>query len=304
MQMRLLKRLKLLKNLVAGFPLLIASILIFANPISAQTSLNPSQPFGFSTISIVFQNLQFSGTLDYLRIYWNTSYIGTAPLSMGVKCYLNCNPLAESCDTRNDGQNCTYVGPPGPAVCSIQPVTYNYPLDSGNLAVCIFYNPSYPSVQYKKSDGTYPSATIKPIDFQLFISQNFTVTVGRQFSMPISVKNVGVFTDSYNINTNTTFNTENLVDLDPKTTNVTVGPLTGNSFGNYPETFSSLAKILVKSTESPINIIITANSTTNNTVYRDRLVQIRAGMSSLPDFGLLGLMQIILLAAAILFLKL
>jgi len=293
-----------MKFFIAAFPLAVAFLflIIFSNPVSAQTSLNPSKPFGFSSTSIVFQDLQFSGTLDYLRIYWNTSYMGAAPPSIGVKCYLNCNPLAESCDTRNDGQNCTYVGPPGPAVCSIQPVVYNYPLDSGNLAVCIFYNPSYPSVQYKKSDGTYPNATIKPIDFQLFISQNFTVTVGHQFSMPINVKNVGVFTDSYSINT--TSNTENLVDLDPKTANVTVGPLTGNSFGNYPETFSSVAKILVKSTESQINIFVNVTSVVNNTVYRDSLIRIRAGMSSLPDFGLLGLMQIILLAAAILFLKL
>jgi hypothetical protein len=275
----------------------------FTTTTFAQTPLQPGQTH-FSTVSIVFQDFQLSGNLDFLRIYWNTSYIGEELYQIGVKCYLNCQPVDEKCVEEHWEYNCTYLGPPGPGVCSIQPVEfgYLYPLDADNFVVCIFYNPIQPSVEYKLQDGTYPEKVFKPIDFILFLSQNFTVTVGQQFSMPINVKNVGIFTDSYNINV--TGIPENLVDIANETANVTIGPLTGKSFGNFPETFSSIAKIFVKSTESSINIIVTANSTTDNAIYRRQFLQIRAGVSSLPDFGLLGIIQIILLAAAILFLKL
>jgi hypothetical protein len=97
-----------------------------------------------------FKDLEFSGDLNYLRVYWNTTYLGEAPQQIGVKCYFNCNPLTDPNKCVGQ-QNCTYLGPPGPAVCSIQPVTYNSPLDADNLAVCIFYNPAQPSVEYKKA---------------------------------------------------------------------------------------------------------------------------------------------------------
>ena len=284
-------------KLLAALVLFIPAVLLFPTLTSAATVLNPGSTI-FSTASIVFQGLQVSGSLDYLRVYWDASYLSKlGPL--GVTCYLNCNPLEEVCIGR---QNCTYIGPAGPALCSIQPVSYAYPLDTPQNATCIFYDPSKPEVEYLKYDLTYPNTTFKPLDFILYISQNFTVNLEKQFSMQINVKNVGVFIDNFTIRVNP--NPANLVNLDERTRFVTVGPLTGNSYGNIPETFASIAKMRVLSTVTPINIIVQANSTTNNTVFRQQVVQIRAGVSSLPDFGLFGLMQIIIVAGLILFLKL
>jgi len=279
--------------------ILFFSLLAFIPTSYAQTTLRSGQT-SFSTVSIVFSNLQFSGDLNSLRIYWNTTFItGTIP-QIGVKCYLNCNPLSQNCDGLPN--NCTYLGPPGLGVCTIQPVQYSYPLDSQQNATCIFYNPSQPSVQYKKSDGTYPNTTFYPLKFDLFISQNFTVTVGKEFSMYIIIKNNGVFNDSY-IQTVNAF-PSNLIAIDPRTQTATIGPLKGNSFGSTPETFTSIAKVVVLSTSSPIDLFVYANSTTSNTVYQMRTVEIRAGISSLPDFSWVGILQIIVLASAVLFFKL
>ncbi|HLC39284.1 MAG TPA: hypothetical protein VJJ76_00185 [archaeon] len=283
---------------VAFLAALVFMSVIFSSAIFAQTTLLPGST-SFSTEPLTIGELSLFGNLDYMRVYWNASYLSGTVQTVGVRCYINCNPLETSCD---GWQNCTYEGSPGPGVCSVQPVSYNYPLDSGNLAVCVFYNPANPTVEYKKTDGTYPNRTFKPLDFSLFISPNFTVTVGKEFSMQINVKNNGVFTDYYNLTVNP--QPVNLVAIDPQTQVTSFGPLTGNSYGNFPETFASIAKMRVLSTVSAINIQVIANSSTNGTVFREQVVQIRAGVSSLPDFGFFGLMQIIIVAAVVLFLKL
>lgn len=284
------------------------SILSFlAYDIYAQQVLSPGSTL-FTSVSIAFQGLQFSGNFNFLRIYWNSSYIqstlsgqeaGTFSL-IGVKCYVNCNPLADP--TKCDGQpnNCTFVGAPGIGVCTIQPISYVYPLNTPDNATCIFYNPQLPSVEYLKADGTYPNSTFYPINFNLYLAPNFTVTVGKPISMLVIVQNLGVFTDNYT--QDVTAYPSNLISLDPTTTNTTLGPLVGNSYGNSPQPFASVAKFTLLSTTSPINLIVNITSMDNNTISQQQLLQIRAGVSSLPDFGWTGIVQILVLASVVLFL--
>lgn len=267
-------------------------------PVSAQIILPQGQTY--FTVAIVYYPLQFSGDLNSLRIYWNASYLGGSASQIGVKCYVNCNPL----DPNNNEcagfpNNCTYLGPPGVSACTIQPMAYAYPLNTPENATCIFYNPAKPAVEYKKPDGTYPNATFYPINFNLYLVPNFTVSVGKPISLSFVVQNIGVFNDSY-IQTLTAY-PGNLISLDTKTQSATFGSLVGNSYGNTPQSFNSLAKFTLLSTTAPVNLVVDVNSTTNSTIEQEQVLRIQAGVSSLPDFGWLGLLQIIALASLILF---
>jgi len=277
--------------------------LLFSPSISsAQVVINPGSTT-FSTAIIIYQAPQVSGDLNSLIVYWSSYFISEEgyllPSSIGVKCYLNCNPITDS-QQCNGQQNCTYLGPEGYGACRISPVQYVYPLSLPENMTCLFYNPSYPSVQYKNTDGTYPNTTFYPVNFNLFVSPNITVDVGDQLEMQIVLQNIGMIQDRYVYNI--TAYPSNLVAWDQRTRNATVGPLVGNSYGNVPQSETSVAKMRILSTISPITLLVNASSLTNNTIFYTRTVQVRAGVSSLPDFDWTGILQIVVVATAAFFL--
>lgn len=283
---------------LALFLAALLSAVLLSRAASAQIVGNPGQTT-FSTGSITYSNLRFSGDLNSLRIYWNASYLTPVVGQIGVRCYLNCNPYTTPNACAGVSNNCTYLGPPGLSVCTILPVVYAVSLVTPQNATCIFYNPAQPTVEYKNPDGSYPSSAFYPISFNLYLSPNFTVAVGNPVSMAVIVQNLGVFTDNYTQVVRAY--PGNLIALDASTKNTTFGPVTGNSYGNSPQPFASLAKFTLLSTSAPVNLIVDINSTVNSTIDAEQVLLIQAGISSLPDFTWTGLLQIIALAGLILF---
>jgi hypothetical protein len=270
--------------------------------VEAQTTLKPGQTT-FSVQSILVSAIQLQGNPSYLNIYWNATYIGGAG-NIKTICYLNCNPKAADCSS---AQNCSYTGPTGSAVCTIINPLYKYYED--NLAVCKFFNPAFPTTPYEP----YPNKTFRPVAFNVWLS-SATVVIGTPLDLQANVKNIGLFDDSYNVTVSTP--TPNILWIDPQTAQTFVGPLKGDSYLSIPETGFSSAGLTVL-TDDPC-VCVTANSTARADVLGNynmnvdcsdpakpylKCIKIKSKLASLPDFGLLGIIQIILLAAAVALLK-
>jgi hypothetical protein len=261
--------------------------------VEAQTTLKPGQTT-FTIKSILISAIQLQGNPSYLNVYWNASYInGTG--TIGANCTLNCNPKAADCSS---AQYCSYLGETGVGVCTIVNPTYKYHED--NSIVCKFLDPAFPNATYEP----YPNKTFRPMSFNVWLSPA-TATIGAEFSLQINVKNTGLFDDSYNVTASTP--TLNILSINPQTAQTSVGPLKGDSYLNSPETGFSYVKLTVL-TDEPC-VCIAVNSTTkadvigsyamDSTGCQTNCVQIKSKLASLPDFGLMGIMQIILLAGIV-----
>lgn len=278
-------------TLVLFFPLAQAQTLVLK---PGQTTIN------FSSIVIGGDGtIHLKGTPSYLNVYWTANYIvGSGNIS--VICFFNC--ITPACDS-GPIQNCSYTGAPGDAACAIVNPSYYY--DRDNAVVCKFFDPSDPTVPLTP----FPNRTFMPVAFNVWLSP-VSAVIGTEFSLKISVKNVGLFEDYYNASVSTP--SPNILAIDNRTSNTYIGPLKGSSYLSTPETGFNYARLTVF-TDEPC-ICITVNSTArsdvtgsysiDNTGCQTNCVQIKSKLASLPDFGLLGIIQIILLAALLLYLNL
>lgn len=136
-----------------------------------------------------------------------------------------------------------------------------------------------------------------------------SATIGQNFNLQVNVKNTGLFDDWYNVSMATP--TPNILLIDEQTSNTYIGPLKGDSYLSSPEISFSYGTLTVL-TDEPC-VCISVNSTTkadfvgiynmNSVGCSPNCVQIKSKMASLPDFGLLGIIQIFLFAAILILLK-
>jgi len=224
-------------------------------------------------------SIYVQGDLNYLNVYWNSTGMSQLPSSIGIACYLNCDPQISKCDVPSV-KNCSYTGMPNLNICSITNPPYLY--DSNNLVVCRLFDP--PS---NRTFG-YLNTTFKPFDVDLKVS-SFSVTVGQEFTLPVTVRNSGLFTDSYQVN----ISQHNLIFVPYPSQNTQ--SLIGLPLSDTQQLLFSM-KVLAIS-ETPIGMLVTANSTTNITHGKAVFIQLKAGSASLPEFDVYGVIQIILLAS-------
>jgi hypothetical protein len=279
---------------------------------SGETVLKPANTTFTVKQSIqLVAGIQLQGNTSYLNVYWNASYI-VGSGNIQVKCYMNCDPT----QTCSRDRNCTYDGAGGIGVCTIINPSYSY--DQLNSVYCQFFNPLQPGIPYvdQSTGKPYYRKDFKPVDFSIWLSP-LTAVVGTPFDLQTNVKNNGLFDDSFNISVSAY--PSNLISIDMSAANTTVGPLKGDSYLNVPETDFSLVKVKVQAVMDNSCICVNVYSTTRTGVlgnfnvdstncdqYNDvnkKCVQVKSKISTLPDFGLLGIIQIILLAAAIVYLK-
>jgi hypothetical protein len=267
---------------------------------NAQTVLEPGEKV-FTVKSMIISALQLQGNYSttgsyYLNIYWNSYYIvGTGDI--GAICYLNCNPKTADCSS---AKNCSYLGPTGNAVCTIINPSYNFYGD--NIVICKFYDPATPDIPYEP----YPNKPFRPVAFSVWLF-GVTSTIGKEFSLQTNVKNTGLFDDRYNVTVSTP--TPNILAI--QNPEAFVGPLKGDSYLNVPETGASYTRLTVL-TDEPC-VCITVNSTVkadipgsynmDSTGCPANCVKIKSKLASLPDFGFLGILQIILLAGILAYLN-
>jgi len=274
--------------------------LFFSSNVYAPT-LNPGTT-GFTIETIVLQSiggnlLSLQGDSSYLNIYWNATFLDAGKPSINAKCYFNCNISTNNCV---GSQTCSYSGPTGIGVCTITNPNYNQPLSTTDLVSCNFTDPQNPSVEYRLPGGNYPSRSFVPIDFQVITSPSAT-TVGIPVSVPVTLKNTGLFTGSFDL---TLYSISTPVVIDPPSVSnpqyIVVGPLSGDSYLATSEAVSFPVDITAFSALTRVRVGVLANSTLQPQIYKESIIEINTGFASLSEFHLEGVIQIILFSTILL----
>lgn len=255
-----------------------------------QISLNPANTV-LIVQSIVLSNISnsalgLSGNLNYLNTFWNATYFPTSPDRIGAKCYLNCpyvsGDLEASC-TSPSIQNCTYLGSQGTASCTMTNPHYFFNFQQNNIT-CKFYDPDNPSFNFTP----YPTSVFQPLNFTPFVS-GLTATVGSIVQWKISVLNLGLLNDSYNI---TIVNPSNILQITPLTMNT--------SSVSYTESASMYPQVIFLSSAIPnAQIQVSTASNTNPLTNITLTIQLKSGFNSLPDFDTKGLALIVIVSSII-----
>lgn len=234
----------------------------------------------------------FSGDKDVLNVKWEAFYTDEPFRTMEVKCGLNCDPRVSNCDKAAEvgaGKGCLPYPVKHDASeaikkgsCSVSSPAYDYTMT--NKVECLFYDPSNSSL------NTFVNHDFAPIDFDVKPENGYkiTTTVGHKFDLKIDVTNKGLLSDSYVM----ALSGPATVEISPAT--ITTPTITS---GQLVSTFSSITPLIDK-TET---ITLTVTSSTSGKVIT-RTIEISPGLFALPEFGLLGLLQIIIIAAVVYFL--
>jgi hypothetical protein len=256
------------------------------------------------------QFLGLTGDLNYLNIRWDAYYFTGEERDVGVWCYLNCpNPVSPINVSCAGYQNCTYLGPTGKHSCSIYLPKYNF--KSINNVTCRFFDPLYPAIEYLP----FPNRTFYSINFEVS-SMPVTITVGEPFNLRIDVKNLGFLKSSFTTNisfvptpTSPPVSIQNAVSSTEEVSYL--GTASTFPVITFYATGSANFEIYSKSNVEPVSNFNTAcNSNAdcpsfapyciNNRCWSKQMLTISAGKKSLPEFGFLGIIFILLIATVLL----
>jgi len=133
------------------------------------------------------------GDKTRIDVLWYANYYPESLDPINVTCWLNCKNNTDV--TQCYGlQNCSYQGRTGPAACTIFNPNYNYSVI--NNITCKFFNPSYPALDYRLPDGTYPQRVFYPVRYTVSVSGG-TYLVGRTISLPINFVSYSFLNGNY-----------------------------------------------------------------------------------------------------------
>jgi hypothetical protein len=177
-------------------------IFLLYNSIAQSIPLIPGNAT-FTVSSIILYPVDdYTGNKQYIGLFgdktridilWNANYNPESLDPINVTCWLNCNNSVDV--TKCYGfQNCSYQGKTGPASCTIFSPNYNY--STINNITCKFFNPNYPSIEYRTSEGTYPQRVFYPIKYSVSVSGGI-YQVGRTISLPITFVSYSFLNSNY-----------------------------------------------------------------------------------------------------------
>ena len=226
--------------------------------------------------------VRFLTSIGQVNVYWDIE-LG-API-LDVDCELNGDP----------SKTCTYSGDPGTGGCTITGMNlYNLAQDGGNprsasnVLVCDACDNGAPA------DCDQDTQNFYPINFVVDAPPKITVVVGDKYGVGITVMNNGTLTDGYNI-TLVSSNSEVLFIQDGKHTIETLDQGRNERF--YIDT-------VVMSSEVSADAYLTVESKASidhgpSTINYQKTIPAWGSDKSLPDFGVFGLLQIMLAAAVL-----
>ncbi len=213
------------------------------------------------------------GTKDFLHISWDINGFRTRD-SM-IDCKLNNDPT----------QTCSIQQKQGKGSCSIVNPAYDFTINENSVECTASYKDN-PTI------SATASKNFKLIDFQVSAPSSLTAIIGEQTEVELTIKNQGILQDSYSL----TASVEppalagkfNLRESSITTSNVNPNKTTAASFFITP---------LIETAGSP-NLKITAASSVSPAKSQEISIPIKTIkiVIGLPEFHLLGLVQIILLA--------
>jgi hypothetical protein len=237
---------------------------------------------------INYDIIQISEIESSFTVDWNVTYTPPAQRDVAVECVLNCDQEAEDCSA---AEKClaypTVLASGDIGGCAVANPTLLPKKIYGEdeFFSCKMYDPSYPEHPY------YRKVIYGSLDFTLSTAA-VSVTVGESFRLPVNIRNNGLISDSYHV----------VVEpLEASAQYVTVengDVYTETSTTNETVTVYPRVTILVA---RPVTLGVTITSEANPLVNEYREIQLDGGAVSMPGIGLFGLLQIIVLAAALLF---
>lgn len=254
-------------------------------------------------------NLALVGDPGFLNVRWVAKDPGGIERQIGIDCWLDCpaNPDQLLTDTSLcDGyQKCSYVGPTGDHSCSIQEPVYNF--NSGNNVTCRFYDTLLPAQGLVVENRTFFT-----VDYEVY-TPTVTLTVGEDALLPIDVKSFGILPNYYTNNL-TALQSGQLVIVKNSfsdTDTVKCGE-SGRTFptlkflsaGSVP--FGVFSRSSVDTTVCSLDAECgylsgggNLGQCVSNVCWKRYDLSVLAGVASLPEYGFVGFLAILLLSSAL-----
>ena len=234
-------------------------------------------------------SLYFSTTMDQININWITEY---DEATVNVSCKLN------------DAHNCDpfpYSGDPGGGSCKIimSPPDIEYDMDKdpeGELRTVpnTIYCKAYDSGVYDPSNSsTYDEErrTFFPLSFEVSMPPVMSLVVGEGQNLVITIKNNGTLSDTYKIE---------VISNNPEILIIENGEQSTQMLGtnDIQQVYVGVNALLSEITTASVEISSDTSQNPNKIEFvPDDVFTVRGGVKSLPDFGIFGIVQIMLIAA-------
>ncbi len=230
----------------------------------------------------------FSGELSKFDANWEAFYPTLTSRDMKAKCALNCNPSTQNCAGAL-GQSCEpYDQSLGTnqlkkGSCSVSNPYYNFA--QTNKIICLFYDPNDLSL------NAVVNHDFIPLDFDIRSTSRISSSVGSVIDLRVDVNNKGLLGDAYTVTLAASDPTA--VDITPQSRNT--GKIPSKQLGSV----TSSIRPLVDKTNL---ITVTVTSDTQPSMSKVFQVELNPSLFVLPEFGLVGFLQIVIIAAIVYFL--
>ena len=278
--------------------------------------LDPIPPGPGGDYTDTAQALVLYGDESYLNVRWNARYSDGIERAIGVRCYLNCPSPGRNIDIncaeyKNSTNYCSYEALTGYGFCTIVNPNYLF-RDQLNNITCKFYDPIRPEINY----FPYPNRTFYPSYFEIFTTSNATVTVGQSFILGLNIRSLSLIYGNFTSNVTVQENIGGLILAIVKNPIGQTSVLKYNQIGkvNREITFLSAETThLEVLTRSDVDPTVCSDDEgcidfgpeakcIDDRCWKRNIVTISADRASLPEFGLIGLLQIMILSAVVILL--
>jgi hypothetical protein len=248
----------------------------------AQTTLTPAT-VGFNIFPFSFAFTKLAGTQTSFSAFWSVQQTGSQEPLTGVSCTFYNGTL-----TPTDCLPKPFIQGSGSGSCSVQNPNYDY--TKLNSVSCFVYYTTDPS-----TNATY-NISFYPLAFNISAGLG-SLTVGRPIPLRVNVQNTGLLTDNYTVNMTSS---SSYIFISHQLTST--GFLQGSPTYEYGYSVSDVTALA--SIETQTKIYISVCSTIKPSICQTLPpITLTAGLASLPDFTILGIVQIVILAALILWAK-
>jgi hypothetical protein len=265
---------------LAIFVIIFCSCISISELVLAQTTLSQATTgFGILPFSFAFTSLIGKGVKDSFTASWIVQQ-SEPGLNTGVSCIFIGTSTVD-CLLK------PVIQGSGPGSCIVQTPPYDF-TKLNNISCFVYYVPN------SLFNATY-NASFNPVSFNAIAGLG-SLTVGNTVPLRVNIQNTGLLPDLYTVNF--TSSSSYIQFSKPNTQTENLNGLPTNESGYAQSDVTAQAAF---GTQTKITIQI--NSTAYPLIGQTITFGLTAGLASLPDFTIFGIIQIIILAALILWAK-